>query len=279
MAIKEKQAITKRGSKHFQSEKKKISLSSLKNWNLVLGALHAVQGLAVIVLSINRPFPVTISYLVKDPLLSSTSGHLVLANASRHLFDINLGYLVAVFFFISAVAHILVATVYRQRYETGLRKGINRVRWIEYALSASTMIVGIGLLVGIQDAPTLLLVFGVTAIMNLCGLAMEVYNQGKAKVTWLSYLIGCVAGVLPWLVIASYLLAGAVYGSSAPTFVYWIFISMFIFFSSFAVNMYLQYRRIKGWKDYLYGERVYMILSLLAKSLLAWQIFSGSLRP
>jgi len=31
--------------------------------------------------------------------------------------------------------------------------------------------------------------------------------------------------------------------------------------------------------DYLYGERAYIILSLVAKSLLAWQIFVGTLRP
>jgi len=33
------------------------------------------------------------------------------------------------------------------------------------------------------------------------------------------------------------------------------------------------------WQDYLYGERVYIILSLVAKSLLAWQVFAGTLRP
>jgi hypothetical protein len=27
------------------------------------------------------------------------------------------------------------------------------------------------------------------------------------------------------------------------------------------------------WRDYLYGEKVYIILSLTAKALLAWQVF------
>jgi hypothetical protein len=43
--------------------------------------------------------------------------------------------------------------------------------------------------------------------------------------------------------------------------------------------MYLQYRKVGKWKDYLYGEVVYVALSLIAKSALAWQIFSGTLRP
>jgi hypothetical protein len=31
------------------------------------------------------------------------------------------------------------------------------------------------------------------------------------------------------------------------------------------------------WTDYAYGEKVYLVLSLGAKSTLAWQIYSGSL--
>jgi hypothetical protein len=47
----------------------------------------------------------------------------------------------------------------------------------------------------------------------------------------------------------------------------------------FALNMLLQYRRVGRWRDYLYGERVYMLLSLFAKSALAWQVFAGTLQP
>ena len=37
--------------------------------------------------------------------------------------------------------------------------------------------------------------------------------------------------------------------------------------------MILQYKKGGPWKDYLYGERAYIILSLLAKTTLAWLIF------
>jgi hypothetical protein len=43
--------------------------------------------------------------------------------------------------------------------------------------------------------------------------------------------------------------------------------------------MVFQYRRIGPWKNVLYGERVYIVLSLVAKSALAWQVFAGTLRP
>ncbi|MCX6806068.1 MAG: hypothetical protein NTY56_01330, partial [Patescibacteria group bacterium] len=47
----------------------------------------------------------------------------------------------------------------------------------------------------------------------------------------------------------------------------------------FALNMFLQYKKIGPWKNYLYGERVYIILSFVAKTALAWQVFTGTLRP
>lgn len=245
-----------------------------------MAGLHAVQALAVFVLSApNRGvWSVTANHLTLGP--DSTQNNPVLTSASQTIFDINLAYLVVAFFLLSAVAHLFVATVYRQRYEANLKQGINKVRWIEYALSASTMMVGIALLSGIYDLGSLVMVFGLTAIMNLMGLVMEVYNQGREKVSWLAYNIGALAGILPWVVIGIYFWAGENYGSGEiPTFVYYIYASIFLFFNCFAVNMILQYKKIGKWRDYLYGEKTYIVLSLLAKSALAWQVFAGTLRP
>ena len=140
--------------------------------------------------------------------------------------------------------------------------------------------VAIALLVGIYDFGSLLMLFFLTSGMNLMGLVMEVHNQTTKKTNWLSYWIGTLLGLVPWVVVAMYFWASNTYGGGqVPTFVYWIYGSIFIFFMSFAVNMYLQYNKIGKWADYLYGERVYVILSLVAKSLLAWQVFGGMLRP
>jgi hypothetical protein len=142
------------------------------------------------------------------------------------------------------------------------------------------MMVGIAVLSGIYDLGSLVMIFGLTAIMNLMGLAMEIYNQGRQKVGWLAFNIGSLAGILPWVVIGVYFWAGNKYGAGdIPTFVYYIYGSIFLFFNCFAVNMVLQYKKIGKWSDYLYGERAYIVLSLVAKSALAWQIFVGTLRP
>lgn len=232
-----------------------------------------MQGIAVLLLSKSFALPISGSYLAFNSTTKS------LEPASTTLFHLDLPWLVALFFFLSAFFHLFIATAYNQRYKQNLKLGINKARWIEYSLSASVMMVAIGLLVGIYNFDSLVMVFTLVGIMNLMGLVMEVHNQTTKKTSWLSYWIGCLAGALPWLVVAFYMWLGAQEGSSAPTFVYWIFVSIFIFFSCFAVNMVLQYKKIGPWKDYLYGERAYIVLSLVAKSLLAWQVFAGTLRP
>jgi hypothetical protein len=41
--------------------------------------------------------------------------------------------------------------------------------------------------------------------------------------------------------------------------------------------MWLQYRQTGPWRSYLFGESVYIFLSLTAKSALAWQVFFATL--
>lgn len=259
----------------------KISYSNLRKMNLAAAVLHAAQGIVVLLLADPKRGieAITTNYLAVDKMASDAAGHPVLATATHHLFDLKLAYLVAAFFFMSAAAHYFVANHYQKRYEKDLRQGMNRARWVEYAFSASTMMVGIALLSGIFDFSSLLMLFGLIAVMSLMGWVMEAHNRTAVKTNWLSFKVGVLAELVAWLVIVVYLMGAVIYGNGIPTFVYFIYGSLFILFSSFAANMYLQYKKIGHWKNYLYGERVYIILSLVAKSALAWQIFAGTLRP
>lgn len=252
---------------------KKITMDKLRKYNIFAGFLHLVQGIAVVILSKEFLLPISGSFLEFNKASQT------LEPTSVELFDISLPWLVAAFFFLSAAAHFTIATFYNKRYVRFLAKGMNKARWIEYSISASVMMVAISLLVGIYDFMSLVMIFSLASVMNLMGLVMEVHNQTTKKTNWLSYIIGCFAGIIPWVVIAFYMWLGADNGSKAPDFVYWIFVSIFVFFNCFAINMVLQYKKIGPWKNYVYGELVYIILSLVAKSLLAWQVFAGTLRP
>lgn len=252
---------------------KQITNAKLKRLNLVAGFLHLFQGILVLYLSKSLAIPVSGNYLIFNK--SSRT----LEPTSTTLFHVQLPILITIFFFLSAFFHFYIATAYNKRYNSDLKIGINKMRWIEYSISASVMMVAISMLVGIYDFMSLVMLFSLAAIMNLMGLVMEIHNQITEKTNWLSYYIGCFSGIIPWVAVAFYMWLGAHKGSPAPTFVYWIFVSIFVFFSCFAVNMVLQYKKVGPWKNYLYGERVYIILSLVAKSLLAWQVFAGTLRP
>jgi len=45
-----------------------------------------------------------------------------------------------------------------------------------------------------------------------------------------------------------------------------IFFSLFVFFNCFAINQWLQYKKVGRWADYLFGERVYVTLSLVPRA-------------
>jgi hypothetical protein len=251
-----------------------MKLSKLWKFNLFMGFVHLLQGSVILLIGNDSAREVTTNFL------KFNSSSQVLEPATRTLSSWPIAPMVAIFFFISAVAHFYVSTVGRCQYETNLSRGINKARWYEYSLSASLMIVLIAMLSGIYDLGALLAMFGLTAVMNLMGLMMEIHNQTTERTNWLSYWIGVLAGFIPWLLIAIALWASqSAEGGQVPGFVYGIFVSLFIFFNAFAINMVLQYKKIGKWRDYLYGEYVYIILSLTAKSLLAWQIYAGTLQP
>jgi len=246
----------------------------LRLFNLAMGTLHLLQGAAMLLLSNDSTLPLRTTFLDSDPQREE------IVTLTNTVFDLRLGPLVAVFLLISAVAHYLLASpaVYPW-YVNNLKKHINYVRWYEYALSSSVMIVVIAMLSGMFDLPSLVLIFALNATMIFFGLMMELHNQTTDKTNWTAFDLGVFAGIVPWVVIFWYF-SGAVANSedAVPTFVYGIIASLFVFFNVFAVNMFLQYRKLGPWRDYLFGERMYILLSLFAKSALAWQVFSGTLR-
>jgi hypothetical protein len=252
-----------------------VKFSRLRRFNLIMGALHLIQGILMLVLSSAFSLPVYSSFLV----FNATTQKLV--PTPEVLFNLRLGPMMAAFLFLSAAAHLLVASpMLYPWYVRNLKQHINKARWIEYSFSSSLMIVAISMLVGIYDIATLVVIVFVNASMILFGWMMELHNQATKKTNWTAFVFGCIAGIAPWIAIAIYLFGSASGGAQGPpAFVYWIFFSLFVFFNIFAINQVLQYKKVGRWRDYLYGERAYIILSLVAKSLLAWQVFAGTLRP
>jgi len=161
-----------------------------------------------------------------------------------------------------------------------LEKGINQFRWFEYAISSSIMIVLISTLFGIYDIASLVLIFIVNATMNLFGLVMEQMNSGKSKndIIWGPFIWGSIAGIAPWIAILLYMFGNGNF-DQVPWFVWAIVGTYFVAFNTFPVNMILQYKKVGKWENYIYGERIYIVLSLVAKSILAWLVLFGAMQP
>ena len=234
--------------------------------------LHGIQGVVMVALAEPVQWPITRTRYDFDVETET------IAPISVQWTEIELAVLVAGFLFISALAHVLIATVRYTAYVEYLARGINPYRWYEYAVSASLMIVVIAMLAGIWDLGTLIALFGLVAVMNLMGLMMELHNQTTSSTDWTAYNIGVLAGIVPWIVIAIAIVGSIVAsGGEVPDFVIYIYISIFVFFNLFAVNMVLQYRETWRWREYLFGEKMYIVLSLVAKSALAWQVYFGTI--
>jgi len=239
----------------------------LRIWNIVVGLILAVQAAMVAVLTNDFSLPVIGTFIEGPP--GTLPG-------TQDLFSIPTGWGVFAFLAISAGALLIIASppVFPW-YKRNLLQNRNYGRWIEYFFSSSIMIVLISQICGISDIAALLAIFGINACMILFGLLMEKYEE-PGKANWLSFWFGCFAGIIPWIAIVVYVWAPGI-DASPPGFVYGIIASLFVFFNCFAVNMVLQYKKVGPWQDYLFGERVYIILSLTAKALLAWQVFAAVL--
>jgi len=238
-------------------------LSRLRVWNIVVGLILAVQAALMAVLTNDFSLPVTATFMTGPP--GSTA-------ELHHLWDIATGWGVFAFLAISAAALLIIALppVFPW-YKRNLLENRNYGRWIEYFFSSSIMIVLISQICGISDIAALLAIFGINASMILFGALQEKYEK-PGKPSWLPFWFGSFAGIIPWVAIVIYVIAPGL-SVSPPGFVYGIIVSLFIFFNCFAVNMVLQYKQVGPWRDYLFGEKVYIILSLTAKALLAWQVF------
>ena len=251
---------------------KTITAQSLRKTNVLAGILHLGQMIAVLALSNDFALPITATYM-SGPPGSSFSAPVV-------LFSTPVGLTVAIFLGLSALAHFIVASPqFFGRYSAGIAAQRNYFRWVEYSISSSVMIVLIAQVTGVAEISSIISIFGVNASMILFGWLQEKYeNPGSGG--WLPFIFGCITGLVPWLVLLFYVFSiGGVSDTSAPAFVYGIVFTIFVFFNSFALVQWLQYKKVGKWSDYIRGERTYITLSLIAKSALAWQIFANTLIP
>lgn len=245
-------------------------------FNRNMGIMHLVQGVTILILALTvdvfKDFRPTIyaRFLEGD----GSGGY---GPVTQEVFNLPFGILVALFLLLSAVFHFLISGPFRAQYLKSIDKGINTLRWYEYALSSSIMIVLLATMFGLLSLEAIILVFVINGLMNLFGLLMEKMNPlDRSETDWTPHWFGWIAGITPWLLIVIYMFNNGDL-SQLPWFVIPGLVFYFLTFNLFAFNQYFQYKKVGPWKDYIYGERMYVWLSLFGKSILAWFIFIGIL--
>jgi hypothetical protein len=198
---------------------------------------------------------------------------------TESLVDVPAAVAAPVFILISGLFHFFIASPYYvRRYEKNIKNGINPLRWWEYSFTSSIMLTVLLMLGGIFELSAVVFIFALNFIMNMMGLVMERYNQLTKKTEWLPFNIGVIAGIVPWIMGGLYFwVSTSNIAESIPDYAKLGFILTFLFFNTFAINMYLQYKKIGKWKKYEYGEKSYIVLSLVAKSALGWILVLGTL--
>lgn len=251
-----------------------ISPQYLTSFNKKMAILHFVQGMLMIFLGSILDFTRNLY-----TFYFNYSGPTPSVDPAKAIEFTQIGVAVGTFLMMSAFAHFLLAWPLNKKYISNLQRHRNSLRFVEYAFSSSVMIVLIAILFTIVDVWTLFAIFWLNFLMNMLGMLMEIQNpsneQGK-KIDWTAYILGCIAGIVPWIIITGYFLGT---NGTPPAFVYAIYVVELILFNCFAFTMVAYFKRWGKFKDYMYGERFYQILSLVAKTLLAWLVFAGIFQP
>jgi hypothetical protein len=256
-----------------------IVYRDLQKINFLAAALLAGQAVVILILanSSSSVVPVATNYLAKDELASQLAGKTVFAPASHTLFDLKLVYLVAAFLAVGALVRWLAADRVRKKYESGLRTRVNKLRWLEHGFSSALILMTIGLLAGVYDIVSLLFVAWSAGLISWLAYRHEVRRQAGERSDWLDFYLILKTGGIICLVLLIYLVGALIWGDGLPAYVYFVYASSLVLFSGFALNTYFTLKEKGRWANYLWDERVYIALSLILSSALAWQIFFGDL--
>lgn len=195
-----------------------------------------------------------------------------------------LTWLVASFFFLSALFHVLNATLLRTYYLNELAACRTPTRWIEYFFSAPVMMVLIAYTLGVRDRSLLLTVTVLIATTMPFGYWTEVVARPKSPDEWTEsfayrifpWVLGHVPQVTAWfVVILQFYDTTASFMDNVPWFVHLIlWVELVLFFSFGFVQLYAQ---LMPPKFYYRGELAFQTLSLVSKGLLGILLISNVL--
>ncbi len=262
-----------------------VTIQALKTWNWALAGLHAAIAVAVAVVFYaiegNEGKDAVAAWRFTplpsdDPETAWRYGM-----QAKELGQVRLAPLLILFLMITAAAHVFYAA--SPRYPAWVREGWNPGRWLEYAITATIMVIIIGFLDGTRSPDALLLLAAATAVTMAFGWLGERRGVKGARdgttdgVEWTASLLLFLAtwAALGYNFFSQVADASGEGENKPPSWLWAVFFSQLVFFGLFA--------GVRAWHagqaslvdSFPRAELGYMVLSLSAKATLAGLVAGG----
>lgn len=245
--------------------------------SLSLG-LYALMAIVVIYWMQSTTFPIGISHLTSDALLSQ--GSTVFASANRIIFDFEVRWGLAGLMAGSMILPLLYLSKLKATYADSLSKRkVLSFRWVDTAVAFAIMTEITMLFSGLGDLFNLKLAGALIAASCALGWMAESQNIKAKKPTWNTYAIGVFCGLMPWVVILASQFATVFYGAvRSPWFVYALSAVALGGLVLQGVNQVKFYQKTGRRSDYYYAERNFVVVNLITRLLFAGVLVVGLIR-
>lgn len=269
--VKKTTAVKRVSTKTAQKQKFQLSANLLHK--LTIAGNVILAGLAVAMMA-PAVFPITLTYLTKDALLSTEST--VFVPAERIQWDVDLRWILVGLLSFGAFYSLLLLTRWSKAYGKAQNGRVWFWRWVYLALSFALMVEMVAVLTGIYDVFTVKLLGALTGAGIALAWFSERQNEKSRKRVVSAYLLGLVSVVIPWKIIGWHALSTSVYGLvRLPWYVYAAQAAVAIGIVLTFANLWLSNSRRKRFADYAVVERNYLIIALLSQVALAAVLVVG----
>ena len=150
---------------------------------------------------------------------------------------------------------------------------VNSLRWVEYAITASTMSAFAGINIGIADFYYFVRQYSEGFALQMCGFLLELLDSSIDKDKRLANVVWNIGSLLN--VAGVGILLYQIFASKPHTNLFYYNVAPFaIWFNTFGIIAWLTFRKYKQFADPYFSERWYIILSLSTKVSVFWLGFS-----
>lgn len=239
------------------------SLITLHKW---AAGLHLTQGVALATVIGQQDA----SERFQWPLTQSGYEEILTDKTTR--FD--MAPLVPMFSFLSGINHTLSVT-FPGWYKEILRNRVNPIRWAEFSASSTLMLFQLAVLAGVTEVGSLINLVTLNVVLMYMGFVLETRKAQGAKTPELIALMIVAWGIFmaQWAqIILSFFTILNDAEAKPPDFVYSIIMIELALFASFGI---LQVLYVFDRIDFFQYEKGFIVLSFVAKSLLAWLLVGG----